>query len=113
MVSEVAIESEKKIGHKRPYIRQRADSLPTWKSNSSGEPTSAPVLDNQTGYMNEGIDAAEDDIGYEKVLDNQTDYMNEGIDSAEDDIGYEKVELEEGFFNTAGRDDIHEYQVIK
>lgn len=63
LVGQDAMESEKKIGHMRPFIRQRADSLPIWKSRSSGQPSSAPVLDN---HMNEGMDAAEED-NYEKI----------------------------------------------
>ena len=101
MVSQVAKELEKKKrlesptgiggrrlseGHKRPHNKPRASSVPiiVRKTSSSGHPTGVPILE-----------------------DEQTDYVNDGEDAAEDEI-YENTEPEEVYLNTASRDDIYQ-----
>ena len=64
--------------------KARASSIPLVKCTSAGQPLSPPIVE-----------------------DEQTDYVNEGEDVAEDEI-YENTEPEEVYLNTASKDDIYQ-----
>ena len=77
-------------GHKRPHNKQRVGSIPiaVGKSSRSSQPTSASSLeDEQTYYVNEGVDTAEDEI-YDSTEPQETYFCAE----IEDDT-YQSIDI--------------------